>query len=338
MKLASSPRLDYVVSYLINSTIGAARAVKQLGPRQRVRPAALLGFALLLAACGSAPPLPKVMPVLVALPPAKVKPVIGLVLGGGAAKGFAHIGVIKALEAQGIVPDLVVGTSAGSLIGALYAAGKSGFELQALAIPLNEFQVSDWVLPDRGMIKGEALAKFINTAVGHRPLEKLPRKLGVVATDLASGEPIVFRSGDTGTAVRASSSVPGVFQPVSIRGHEYVDGGLSSPVPVRFAREMGATFVIAVDISDKPLNSKLKSTFDILMQSVTIMGQTIARYELPLADVVIRPNIAQLEVLDFTTRHLAVLEGEKAVARALPALNDKLARFGEPQTPPATHP
>ena len=194
----------------------------------------------------------------VATPVAKARPVIGLVLGGGAAKGFAHIGVIKALEAQGIKPDLVIGTSAGSLIGALYAAGKSGFELQALAIPLNEFQVSDWVLPDRGMIKGEALARFVNTAVGNRPLEKLPRKFGVVATDLASGEPIVFRSGDTGTAVRASSSVPGVFQPVSIRGHEYVDGGLSSPVPVRFAREMGATFVIAVDISDKPLNSKLK--------------------------------------------------------------------------------
>ncbi|OHC77478.1 MAG: esterase, partial [Rhodoferax sp. RIFCSPLOWO2_12_FULL_60_11] len=221
--------------------------------------------------------------------------------------------------------------SAGSLIGALYAAGKSGFELQALAIPLNEFQVSDWVLPDRGMIKGEALARFVNTAVGNRPLEKLPRKFGVVATDLGSGEPVVFRIGNTGTAVRASSSVPGVFQPVSIRGHEYVDGGLSSPVPVRFAREMGATFVIAVDISDKPLNSKLNSTFDILMQSVTIMGQTIARYELPLADVVIRPNIAQLEVLDFTTRHIAVLEGEKAAARVMPALKEKLARFGEPQ-------
>jgi NTE family protein len=274
----------------------------------------LLGLALLLGGCGSAPPLPEV-PMPVATPVAKARPVIGLVLGGGAAKGFAHIGVIKALEAQGIKPDLVIGTSAGSLIGALYAAGKSGFELQALAIPLNEFQVSDWVLPDRGMIKGEALAKFVNTAV---------------ATDLASGEPIVFRSGDTGTAVRASSSVPGVFQPVSIRGHEYVDGGLSSPVPVRFAREMGATFVIAVDISDKPLNSKLNSTFDILMQSVTIMGQTIARYELPLADVVIRPDIAQLEVLDFTTRHIAVLEGEKAVARVMPALKDKLARFGEP--------
>ena len=221
----------------------------------------------------------------------------------------------------------MIGTSAGALVGALYAAGKSGFELQALAIPLNEFQVSDWVLPDRGMIKGDALAKFINTAVGNRPLEKLPKKLGVVATDLASGEPVVFRSGDTGTAVRASSSVPGVFQPVSIRGHEYVDGGLSSPVPVRLAREMGATFVIAVDISDKPASGKLKSTFDILMQSVTIMGQSIARHELALADVVIRPDVTQLGVTDFTTRHSAVLEGEKAAAQQMPALKAKLARF-----------
>lgn len=294
-----------------------------------------LSAALLLGGCGSAPniptpiptPTPIAVPAPMPKPVPKTRPVIGLVLGGGAAKGFAHIGVIKALEAQGIVPDLVIGSSAGALVGALYAAGLSGFKLQALAIPFNEFQVSDWVLPDRGLIKGEALAKFINTAVANRPLEKLPRKFGVVATDLASGEPVVFRTGDTGTAVRASSSVPGVFQPVSIRGREYVDGGLSSPVPVRFARQMGATFVIAVDISDKPVNGKLSGTFDILMQAVTIMGQTITRYELPLADVVIRPNIAQLNVVDFATRHSAVLEGEKAAAQQMPTIKAKLASF-----------
>ncbi len=335
MKLTSSPRSTCLRSYQSRLSTSPDPVLSRPGKPRQAGHAAWLGLALLLGACGSAPPLPVAAPVSVPAPAVKAKPIIGLVLGGGAAKGFAHIGVIKALEAQGIKPDLIIGTSAGSLIGALYAGGKSGFELQALAIPLNEFQVSDWVLPDRGMIKGEALAKFVNTAVSNRPLEKLPRKFGVVATDLASGEPVVFRSGDTGTAVRASSSVPGVFQPVSIRGHEYVDGGLSSPVPVRFAREMGATFVIAVDISDRPLSSKLKSTFDILMQSVTIMGQTIARYELPLADVVIRPDIAQLEVLDFTTRHIAVLEGEKAVARVMPALKDKLAHFGEPLTAPA---
>lgn len=279
---------------------------------------------LLLAGCsmlGGKEPSP---PPTIAAP---AKPVVALALGGGAAKGFAHIGVIKALEAQGIVPDIVVGTSAGSVVGAMYAAGKSGFELQQLAISLDESQVSDWSLPDRGVVKGEALATFINKTVANAPIEKLPKKFGAVATDLASGEPIVFRSGDTGTAVRASSSVPGVFQPVAIRGREYVDGGLVSPVPVRFAQEMGATFVIAVDISNEPQASKTKSSLDILMQTFAIMGQSLNRSELPLADVVIRPDISQLASTDFKTRHLAVLEGEKAAAQALPALKAKLDRL-----------
>lgn len=279
-------------------------------------------LSLSLAACSTFSNKP------VEAPPAK--PVIALALGGGAAKGFAHIGVIKALEAQGIVPDIVVGTSAGSVVGAMYAAGKSGFELQTLAITLDESQVSDWSLPDRGVLKGDALAAFINKAVNNTTIEKLPKKFGAVATDLASGEPIVFRSGDTGAAVRASSSVPGVFQPVAIRGREYVDGGLVSPVPVRFAREMGATFVIAVDISNKPQTGKTKSSLDVLLQTFAIMGQSLNRSELPLADIVIRPDISQLASADFKTRHLAVLEGEKATAQAMPALKEKLENWKKP--------
>ncbi|MFC5301903.1 patatin-like phospholipase family protein [Azospira restricta] len=288
------------------------------------RHAAAGALALLLSAC-SLFPAKTAEP-----PPPPAKPVIALALGGGAAKGFAHIGVIKALEAQGIVPDIVVGTSAGSVVGAMYAAGKNGFELQTLAISLDESQVSDWSLPDRGVLKGDALAAFINKAIGNAPIEKLPKKFGAVATDLASGEPIVFRSGDTGTAVRASSSVPGVFQPVAIRGREYVDGGLVSPVPVRFAREMGATFVIAVDISNRPQAGKTKSSLDVLLQTFAIMGQSLNRNELPQADVVIRPDISQLASADFRTRHLAVLEGEKAAAQALPALKAKLEGWGRP--------
>jgi NTE family protein len=282
-------------------------------------------LSLSLAACSTFSSKP------VEAPPAK--PVIALALGGGAAKGFAHIGVIKALEAQGIVPDIVVGTSAGSVVGAMYAAGKSGFELQTLAITLDESQVSDWSLPDRGVLKGDALAAFINKAIGNVQIEKLPKRFGAVATDLASGEPIVFRSGDTGTAVRASSSVPGIFQPVSIRGREYVDGGLVSPVPVRFAREMGATFVIAVDISNKPQMGKTKSSLDVLLQTFAIMGQSLNRSELPQADIVIRPDISQLASADFKTRHLAVLEGEKATAQAMPALKEKLENWKKPVPP-----
>jgi len=278
----------------------------------------ILCLTVLLAACATQPK-----------PTAQAKPApkVAIALGGGAARGFAHIGVIKALEAQGIVPEIVVGTSAGSVVGALYAGGYNGFELQKIALQMEENQVSDWTLPDRGVIKGEALQGFINKSLGNRPMEKLSKLFGVVATDLATGEPIVFRTGNTGMAVRASSSVPGVFQPVAINGREYVDGGLVSPVPVRAARSLGADFVIAVDISAKPVNGKTQSAVDLLLQTFAIMGQSISKFELAEADVVIRPQTADIKATDFQSRHLAVLEGEKAVVAVLPDLRSKLARL-----------
>lgn len=283
----------------------------------------LAALVLMAAAC-SQPVKPTVAPVAVA-PPAPPK--IALVLGGGAAKGFAHIGVIKALEAQGIIPDTVVGTSAGAVVGVLYAAGYNGFDLQKIAMQLDESQVSDWGLPDRGVIKGEALQAFINKAVQGRTLEKLNRPFGAVATDLNSGESIVFRTGDSGMAVRASASVPGVFQPVGINGREYVDGGLTSPVPVRAARAMGADVIIAVDISSRPALGKTRSSLDVLMQTFAIMGQSISRHELTDATVVIRPAIHEISATDFQTRHLAVLEGEKATAKVLPEIKQRIGRF-----------
>lgn len=277
---------------------------------------------LLLSACATPP-----QPLPVATPQPRPPPRLALALGGGAARGFAHVGVIKALEAQGIVPDIVVGTSAGAVVGALYAAGHSGFELQRLVLQMEDGRFSDWSLPDRGVIKGEALQNFVNQAVGQRPLEKLGKLLAVVATDLQSGEPVVFRSGNTGMAVRASSSVPGLFQPVAINGREYVDGGLVSPVPVHTARTLGADFVIAVDISAKPQHGKTQSTIDVLLQTFAIMGQSISRYELPEADIVIRPYTPEISPTDFQGRHLAVLEGEKAVAAILPDLKARLAKL-----------
>lgn len=262
----------------------------------------------------------------VVMPLPRPKTRLALVLGGGAARGFAHIGVIKTLQAQGIVPDMVVGTSAGAVVGALYAAGHDGFALQQLAMQMDESQVADWSLPDRGVIKGEALQDFVNRAVAQQPLEKLPRTLAVVATDLRSGEPIVFRHGNTGMAVRASSAVPGVFKPVQISGREYVDGGLVAPVPVLVARSMGADFVIAVDISARPQYGSTVGTLDILRQTFAIMGQSLNRHELPAADVVIRPHMAGLNATDFQNRHQAVLEGEKAATHMLPELKARLAR------------
>ena len=264
-------------------------------------------------------------------PPAATPVKIGLALGGGAARGFAHVGVIKALEAQGIVPDIVVGTSAGAVVGALYASGLSGFELQKVAMEIDEGQIGDWSLPDRGVFKGEALQNFVNRAVANRSLEKLPRTFAVVATDLKSGESVLFRTGNTGMAVRASSAVPGVFQPVAISGREYVDGGLVSPIPVRAVRSLGANFIIAVDISVNPRDARTSSTLDVLLQTFAIMGQSIGRFEKTEADIVIRPVTGELPATDFAGRHRAVLEGEKAAAAVMSEIKERLARMrGKP--------
>lgn len=292
-------------------------------------------FAILLllstAACTQVTP-----PPVVERPPAK----IALVLGGGAARGFAHIGVIKALEAQGISPDIVVGTSAGAVVGSLYAAGLSGFQIQELSMNMQEEQVIDGsglyrclaetvVSDKRGCIKGQALQDFINKNVNARPLEKLNKTFAAVATNLRTGEMVVFRSGNTGMAVRASSSVPVFFEPVTINGQDYVDGGLSAPVPSSVARGLGADFVIAVDISDRPQDRSTTGISDILWQTFSIFVQTINRHEQSSADLVIRPVTSGLPSTDMSSRNKAVLEGEKAVAAILPELKAKLAKLNE---------
>ena len=267
-------------------------------------------------------------------PPAvvQVKPVhnikIGLALGGGAARGFAHIGVIKALEAQGIVPDIITGTSAGSLVGALYAAGNNGFALQKLAIEMDEATISDWSLPlfskSSGVLKGEGLQNYINKTVNNIPLERLKKPFGVVATDLNTGQPILFQRGNTGVAVRASSSVPSIFQPVRIGDRVYVDGGLVSPVPVHFAREMGADFVIAVNISSQADVQPASSSIEVLLQTFTIMGQRLNYHELKEADIVIQPGLGNMKGSDFNSRNVAIMAGEKATAAAMAEIKQKL--------------
>jgi len=280
--------------------------------------------ALLVAACATPPSGVPETPPEVVIP---AKPTVALVLGGGAAKGFAHVGVIKALESHGIEPDMVVGTSAGSVVAALFAAGYNGFDLQRISLSMDEDTVRDWILPNRGFIRGDALQKFINEAVQRRDIQNLNRKLAIVATDLQTGEPMVFQSGNTGLAVRASSSVPGIFQPVKIGTREFVDGGLVSPVPVKVARDLGADIVIAVNISGIPQQSKLNDTLDILLQTFTIMGHVIASEELSAADVVISPDISELKSASFDSRNIAIIEGEKAGLAAVPEIKQKIEEF-----------
>jgi NTE family protein len=282
--------------------------------------------ALLLAGCGGTPTRPAVPAAAPTPQPRHVK--IGLALGGGAARGFAHIGVIKALEAQGIVPDIVVGTSAGSVVGSMYAYGYDGFTLQKMAMEMDEASISDWALPffskSPGVLKGEALQSYVNKAVHNQPIEKLKIPFGAVATDLKTGQPILFRYGNTGMAVRASSAVPSVFQPVTIKGRAYVDGGLVAPVPVRFAKEMGAEFIIAVNISSATEAQATASSLDVLMQTFTIMGQRLNQHELKDADVVITPALGAMGSADFNGRNLAVLAGEQAAAAVMPQLKARL--------------
>ena len=282
---------------------------------------------LVLFGCASAPPTPPVVTPSMSVAIPKTPPKIGLALGGGAARGFAHVGVIQVLEEAGITPVLVTGTSAGSLVAALYASGKNGAQLQKVAETMEESTIADWTLPffGRGVLRGEALAKYVNLQVGQKPIEAMPMPLGIVATDLNSGNDMLFQRGDTGTAVRASSAVPAVFTPVKINGHEYVDGGLSSPVPVRAARKMGAELVIAVDISSPPEASSASGTIEVLLQTFSIMGKSINGFELKDADVVVRPVLTGVSSSDFSSRKRSIEAGRQAMLQALPQLRLAIA-------------
>jgi len=262
-------------------------------------------------------------PVPAAKPPPR-PPRIGLALGGGAARGFAHIGVIQVLEENGIKPDFVAGTSAGSLVAALYASGKNGAELGALADSMDESAFTDWAFPGRGLIRGEALARYVREQTSGRHIEQMRIPLGIVATDLDSGQGILFQVGDPGVAVRASSAVPAVFQPVRIGTHEYVDGGLVAPVPVRYAKQMGAELVIAVDISAAPDGNATGDAMRMLLQTFAIMGRSINSFELREADIVLRPKLANVSGADFGARKRTIQAGRDAAQAQIASLRERI--------------
>ena len=197
---------------------------------------------------------------------------------------------------------------------------------------MEEAAFTDWTLPifSRGMLRGEALARYVNAQVGGRLIVQFPLPLGVVATDLQSGQGIVFQRGDTGTAVRASSAVPAVFLPVKIGEREYVDGGLVSPVPVRFARQMGAELVLAVDISSPPDHNPSGSSIQLLLQTFAIMGKSINTLELQGADVLVRPALGGIAGTDFSARKRAIDAGRAAMLAALPVLRQKMTELARP--------
>lgn len=303
--------------------------------RRSLLAAAMLGAAG-LAGCGALGPArvePPAVPEPLPVPPRLRAPRVGLALGGGAARGFAHVGVIQVLEQHGIKPDLVVGTSAGSLVAALYASGRTGSELEQAALQMEEAAIADWTLPlfNRGLLRGEALARYVNRQVQGKPLHEMSMPLGIVATELATGKAVLFQRGDTGAAVRASSAVPGVFTPVQISGKDYVDGGLVAPVPVEQARQMGAELVIAVDISSAPDGQATTDAFRVVLQTFAIMGQSINRYVLSGADVVVRPALQGVGSADFASRQRSMVAGREAMQAMMPRLREQLQALRRPE-------
>ncbi|KAB2887224.1 MAG: patatin-like phospholipase family protein [Burkholderiaceae bacterium] len=285
-----------------------------------------LSLSGLLAACGGEnvkPAAPAASRPVTAAKPVK----IGVALGGGAAKGFAHIGVIKMLEANGFAPAVVAGTSAGSVVGALYASGMNAFELQEKAVALDETKIRDLQLSSGGLVQGQKLEDYVNEQVRRKPLEQLAKPFVAVATRLEDGERTVFARGNTGQAVRASSSVPGVFQPVTIGKYHFVDGGIVSPVPVDAARQLGADVVIAVDISNKARGQSPADMLGTLGQSIAIMGQKLGQAELARADVVVRPKVLDMGPAEFSQRANAIVEGEKAALAAMPQIRERVAQW-----------
>ncbi|MBF7684374.1 patatin-like phospholipase family protein [Acinetobacter sp. B10A] len=257
------------------------------------------------------------------------EPVIALALGGGGAKGFAHIGVIKVLEAHGIKPQIVTGTSAGSFVGSIYASGKTASQMETLAYQLKESDIRDLTLSRQGFIVGQKLQDYINTNVANKPIEQFPIRFSAVATQLNNGKKTEFIRGNAGQAVRASCSIPNVFIPTVINKIQYVDGGLVSPIPVKTAKNMGADLIIAVDISARPdTNQKSTSSlWGLLDQTINIMGQQSIQEELKYANIVITPKVNQLGVMDLSSARSAINAGEKATQQQITAIENAIQQF-----------
>jgi NTE family protein len=250
---------------------------------------------------------------------------IGLALGAGSARGFAHIGVLKALDEAGLKADMIAGTSAGALVGVFYASGYTPWQIEEVALRVRDVDVADLSSGSkRGMLAGEALQKLVNDYVKQAPLERMKIPFAAMATQLKTGESVALKQGNAGAAVRASCAIPGVFVPAVVHGQELVDGGLISPLPVKTVRQMGADFVIAVDVGSKPINNTQSGLYEVLLQSFEIMGRSLSQLEGQSADHVIRPDTARFASTDFSSRRDLIQAGYEAGVQAVAEIKLKL--------------
>jgi NTE family protein len=261
--------------------------------------------------------------------PSKTQPKIGLALGAGSARGFAHIGVLKSLDQAGIKAHMLAGTSAGSLAGIFYAAGFTPWQMEEVALKVRDVDVADFsTASKRGMLAGEALQKLVNEYCRGAKIEQLKLPYAAIATNLKTGDSAMLRTGDCGMAVRASCSIPGVFVPATIEGQELVDGGLTSPLPVKEVRSLGADFVIAVDVGSRPQNNTNAGLYEVLLQSFEIMGRALTQAAATQADIVIRPDTLRYSSTDFSARKDIIQAGYEATQKMLPQIMAKLGEKG----------
>ncbi|QKG84659.1 patatin family protein [Kroppenstedtia pulmonis] len=256
------------------------------------------------------------------------KPKVGIALGSGGARGMAHIGVLKVLQQEGIQVDMVAGSSIGSLIGVLYANGLDLDMVGLLATHLRRSKWLDFQYPRRGFIAGNKVKALIRLLTHGKKLEELDIPTAVVATDLVRGEQVVFRKGPVDTTVRASISIPGIFEPVEWQGRTLVDGGLIDRVPIQVLQEMGADFIIAVDVVPQRSQVRLNHIFDVIAQSLSVMEREILKEKLLTADVLIRPNLADVSPSAFTQVETCISRGEEATRLQLSRMKEMLGSRG----------
>lgn len=263
-------------------------------------------------------------------------PKLGLALGSGGARGWAHVGVLRVLRAEGIVPDAVAGTSVGALVGALFAAGRwEAFEREIAA--LNWARLAAFFmevrLPQRGFFSGRPVTRWLGGEglLGRLRIEDFPVPFAAVATDLFREEAVTLREGPATQAVRASISIPGVFEPVVREGRVLVDGGLTDPVPVEAARRLGAGVVVAVDVNGRAAPEQgdcaaPPTLLATLLQTARMMENGVSRLTLAQrpADILIRPATGHIQTLDFHGGRAAIAAGEAAARAALPAIREAL--------------
>lgn len=248
-------------------------------------------------------------------------PAIGLALGGGFARGIAHIGVLQVLEQEGIPVRVITGTSVGALIGACYCSGLSIPEMEDVARNARFTSFARWTLSRYGFASNDRMVSFLTRTLKVKTFEELRIPLGVTATDFHNGEGVVFHSGSIIDPVRASCAYPGMFLPVEIRGRYLVDGMLSHPVPTRPLREMGAERVLAVHLKGTWANGGApRHLFDVIGQSFAIAQDAMSSLWRGAADLVIEPDVAGFAYDDFKRANDLIRVGALAMRKALPAV------------------